>query len=100
VQTGVKKIRLNLLYLVFGAFVVALLYSLCPREPAYQGKLLSVWLRDVPPVFVLEWGFVSVQAFRTTAQDEAAEALRHIGTNAVPHFSTSFGIKTVRSSRN
>lgn len=51
-----------------GALALALLI---PREPSYQGRRLSVWLR----------GFES-EVLETRCQ--SAEAVRHIGTNALP----------------
>lgn len=72
----VLNARFRILLLVGGAalLALALLGALFPREPAYQGRRLSVWLRDVPP---LGSGF-------TDPNQPAHQALQHFGTNAIP----------------
>ncbi len=61
--------------LVFILVVLATLFFLAvrPRQPAYGGRTLDAWLRDL-------------QKDRPWAEREAAEeAISQIGTNAVPH---------------
>ena len=59
--------------------------ALRPREPIYQGRSLSSWVRqldDGEP-----WAGFSYRSWRTNLsieQIQAAEAIRHIGTNALP----------------
>jgi hypothetical protein len=59
--------------------------TLRPREPVYQGRPLSFWVRqldDGEP-----WAGFSYRSWRTNLsveQIQAAEAIRHIGTNALP----------------
>jgi hypothetical protein len=63
-----KPVKIALAILLVAAVGVVTWQGLRPqeREPVYQGKRLSVWLRDLP---------------RT---GEATNALRHLGTNAIP----------------
>jgi hypothetical protein len=64
-----KAMRLRL---IFAAAIVAGATALLwPREPSYGGKRLSAWLKD----------FEAEQAEQRMA---AADAVRHIGSNAVP----------------
>jgi hypothetical protein len=73
--TGVKPDRRLLLVLLTVAFVVGLTVLVWHgrREPGYQGKLLSEWLRAYRPI-----------GTRTPGSQQAADAVRHIGTNALP----------------
>jgi len=49
-----------------------------PKEPEYNGKKLSEWLHDEPL-------FVPIQGRqRAWMKTQSAEAVRHIGTNALP----------------
>src|SRR5437660_1515372 len=48
---------------------------LTPREPEYQGKPLSVWLEGY------DW---NAGPSYTTIKRDTDEAIRHIGTNAIP----------------
>jgi HEAT repeat protein len=57
------------LALIFGAVVTG--YFVMPREPRYQGRSLSAWLAELD----LESSY---------SQDKPAEAVRAIGTNALP----------------
>ena len=69
--------RTWLLVLASGSLAVGLIVNLSgPTEPKYQGRSLSSWLDDA-------WfdQFVPVER-----KSEAPEAIRAIGTNAVPHF--------------
>jgi hypothetical protein len=74
--TGVKPNRLLLLVLLTVGFVAGLatLVWYGRREPSYQGKSLSEWLRAYTPT-----GAVAPEA-----SQRAAEAVRHIGTNGLP----------------
>ena len=50
-------------------------------EPVYQGKRLSEWLIECPPP---DYDRGSGRMLRKVPTGEAAEAVRHIGTNALP----------------
>ena len=65
----------NKIVLIVGALVcVAVLgFVLRPREPSYQGKSLSYWLR--------QWGGGSY----LDLTGDSKEALRQMGTNVFPH---------------
>jgi hypothetical protein len=74
--TGVKPNRRILLVLLAVAFVVGLTALVWhgPREPRYQGKSLSEWLKLYRPM----------GPPRLVGSKETADAVRHIGTNALP----------------
>jgi len=61
---------------MLGLAVVCYLVLRAPREPVYQGKTLSVWLETYNPA--------SGPGRGSPAWKAADEALRHIGTNAIP----------------
>lgn len=69
------KRRRGILLIALGAIIVAmLLTALWPsEEPEYQGKRLSAWL-----------GVYMNAPNNATAEEQAADAVRHIGTNALP----------------
>ena len=69
--------RRKLLILLVCAAMAAGVVALWPkgREPEYNGKKLSEWLRDYRPVH---------QRMVPVASEEAADAVRHIGTNGLP----------------
>ena len=68
-----KKWRKTLLLTLLAVFsVVILCLALRPREPAYQGKGLSVWLREL-------------DTWPGKSSEPATKALREIGTNALPY---------------
>jgi hypothetical protein len=67
-----KKQGVLLLIILAGAFGVTAWLLLPPREPAYQGKPLSAWLKD------LEENWVGDK------NDAACLAFRAMGTNAIP----------------
>jgi hypothetical protein len=68
------------------------------REPVYNGKKLSEWLaryHETPmiisstnssntPVYGLSPNHVDMQTVPGPSKEEAADAIRHIGTNALP----------------
>jgi hypothetical protein len=66
-----KRRKLIAVVLLALAAVVACVFVLPDREPAWQGKTLGAWLRDF-------------DADKPESRVSAAEALRQIGTNAVP----------------
>ena len=68
-----KNRRRNLILLTLLAFlgVVFLCLALRPREPTYRGKRLSTWLQSL---HIGKW----VEA------EEAREAVKEMGTNALP----------------
>jgi hypothetical protein len=72
--------RAKTTFLAIAAFslTMAALVSLRPSEPVYRGKPLTQWLAPSlsnPDRGATEWGARSL---------EADEAVRHVGTNAVP----------------
>src|SRR5262245_4261281 len=69
-----RRWRSKMIFALSGV-VLFLAVSWPQSEPCYQGKGLSVWLR----------GFENDDA---KARWESAEALRHIGTKALPHLIT------------
>ena len=60
------------------AITVLFLYLLLPRTPAYQGKPLEAWLDQFGT------NLFATQGPRGELEKEAGDAIRHIGTNAVP----------------
>ncbi len=68
------RLRIMLAFVVAAVVVLAALSVVFPREPTYQGRRLSAWLRD------LEHGGTEM----TVRNVHAREAVRQIGTNAVP----------------
>jgi len=68
------RLRITLAFASLAIAVLAALTVLFPREPMYHGKRLSAWLRDVE----------NGGAVTTERSVHAREALRQIGTNAVP----------------
>jgi len=74
---GRVKPRRRILLAVLGlAFAVVLVAVLWPgqKEPEYQGKKLSEWLLT----------YVNPVALDPVRQDQALNAVRHIGTNGLP----------------
>jgi hypothetical protein len=81
----------GILGIVFGiaalALGVAIWQSSRPNEPVYQGKTLSAWLKQLPAYRVnsrgVTWAPLMVNP---STKDELAaeEAVRRIGTNALP----------------
>lgn len=68
-----KKLRFLVLLLLLAAFMAGLsAYLLRQREPVYQGRPLSKWLEE------LEYSRLQ------DGRGSSAEALRHMGTNAMP----------------
>ncbi len=73
--TGVKPNRRLLLVLLTVGLVVGLTVLVWHgrKEPGYQGKLLSEWLKAYRPL-----------GGTAPGSQKAADAVRHIGTNALP----------------
>lgn len=65
----------------FAALVIAVgLYLATPEQPTHKGKLLDEWLE--------QYGSSSMSAgdgYKTWRRDQASEAIREIGPNAIPH---------------
>jgi hypothetical protein len=59
--------------IALAAIAVLIIVFLWPREPSYQGKGLGRWLAELED-----------DASARSAQDQAVEAVRVIGTNALP----------------
>ena len=70
-----NKIRIIASLIVVCVFAGIALFAFRSREPVYQERPLSAWLED------LDYGQPS---FRREAVPQAEEAVRQIGTNAVP----------------
>src|SRR5438309_9722959 len=66
-----RAIALAVLLAVSAA--VAAFFALRPREPVYQGKQLSVWLRDLDD-----------NTLAADSRNRAVDAVRQIGSNCVP----------------
>ena len=56
-----------------------------PKEPVYQGKKLSRWMREA-----YEDGIRGTSKYRRAQIDAAREAIKAIGTNAVPFLLSEF----------
>jgi hypothetical protein len=69
-----SKRRQIALFAVLGLTIaVAGLFALRPREPVYEGRRLTEWLQELDKT-----------PFTKESRDQAIEAVRHIGTNAIP----------------
>jgi tetratricopeptide (TPR) repeat protein len=78
-QTGWKK-RVGLLVLLLVAAIGGFIWlTLPPREPAYQGHPLSYWLSRAA-----EYGPMYYDDSKDPKVIACREAIRHIGTNAIP----------------
>jgi len=55
------------------AALIAVIVALVPREPKYDGRTLSEWIKGAAP-----------RRSPDPEQTRAIEAVRHIGTNALP----------------
>ena len=69
------RLRITLAVAVVAVVVLAGLPVLFIREPVHEGRRLTAWLRD------LETGPGGV----ADKSDRAGKAVKHIGTNAIPH---------------
>jgi peptidoglycan/xylan/chitin deacetylase (PgdA/CDA1 family) len=69
--------RIAICFCAFAVFVLALVLSLRPREPRYEGKRLGEWVEQYA---------LATQTSDAREQDEAAEALRRIGPAALRVF--------------
>jgi hypothetical protein len=79
--------------LVLACFVVVVLgvvsyIKLCPSEPSFRGQPLSAWLRKLGHLYVgtsirLNWD--SADLNQTSVNAEAADAIRHIGSDRFPY---------------
>jgi hypothetical protein len=65
--------RKLLILLAVLAVVVGIIVALIPREPKYQGRTLSEWIKDSAP-----------RKSPDPQTTRAIEAVRHIGTNGLP----------------
>jgi hypothetical protein len=64
------------------AVLVVLVFALIPREPKYEGRTLSEWIRDSAP-----------RRSPDPETTKAIEAVRHIGTNGLPWLVKWIGAK-------
>ncbi len=69
-----KRRRIAGFALLTGAAIGLVFYVTRPREPVYQGRVLSEWLAELN-------GYDPRQQ---KTHEKATEAVRHIGTNAIP----------------
>jgi hypothetical protein len=69
-----KRKRIIVAYII-AAIVIAgvMVFALRPSEPEYQGRRLSEWLEDL-----------SRTPYPEKGSDQAAKAIREMGTNAIP----------------
>jgi hypothetical protein len=67
-----KRMFIGLLVVIGGILAGQAVNALLPHEPVYQGRRLSAWLEDLDPVQPKE------------VRARARDAIRQIGTNAVP----------------
>jgi hypothetical protein len=81
-----RRILLILAVCVVALVVAALVWPRGEREPVYQGKTLSEWLRNYRQ---------PVGAMKPVISSEAAYAVRHIGTNGLP-----FLVKWIQADQN
>src|SRR4051812_22980361 len=77
-QSGRKKILIVVVLLLIAAIGGVICMALPPREPSYNGQPLSYWLARCE-----ETGPISADIKDPKAR-ECREAIRHIGTNAIP----------------
>lgn len=78
-----KRLRLAFVFLLVTVLAIASWLTFHSREPVYQGKKLSAWLEDFSQQFNPD-EYSDEEADRARVA-KATEALRHIGTNALPH---------------
>ena len=86
-----KSVRLTGVLLSVAVLAGLAFVLLAPREPSYHGKPLSRWLEDLtPPSRIISTTgqpnnapWASFQNFGA-AHEQAAEAVRQMGTNAIP----------------
>jgi HEAT repeat protein len=78
-----KRRRVLLAVAVMVILGAAIVLSLAPWEPVYQGKPLRFWLQAyrIPPVSGLAPAVIDPDA---PSPDEAGKAIRAMGTNAIP----------------
>ncbi|MDB6019256.1 MAG: repeat protein [Pedosphaera sp.] len=82
-----KRFRIVLVILlvaIVGGVVWAVLES---REPVYQGRGLSAWMKD------LTTGPIINNDYSGATHDAAVEAIRHMGTKALPQLLAGLGAK-------
>jgi len=102
VRPGIRKRFWLALALVGMVLLLGLVAFLLQTEPAYQGRRLTSWMEDLPPVTIISstpsqtfFVFRSSQTFRAQngqavltkqieTQTRAGEAVRHMGRNALP----------------
>jgi hypothetical protein len=74
--------RKLLIVLAVIAAVIAIILALIPREPKYEGRTLSEWIKDSAP-----------RKSPDPETSRAIEAVRHIGTNGLPWLLKWIGAK-------
>jgi len=81
-----RRILLVLTLAAVAAAGLVLLWPRGPKEPVYQGKTLSQWIREANAPPVLDWN----QPSSLQSNAAARTAVRAIGTNAVPYLVSEF----------
>jgi hypothetical protein len=83
-----KRAKFAMVIFITALVGAAVWSALSGHEPVYQGKSLQAWMRDFDDPYTLVWaGKESEKHLR------AAEAIRHIGTNAAPFLVKMAGAK-------
>lgn len=78
-------LRRRLLWLALPVLLVALaVWSWTPREPSWEGRSLSEWLKDLEPRTRKKLGAIGEQ--------RVEHALQGMGTNCLPSCSSGWGI--------
>lgn len=83
----------------FGLFLLVIGLAYClfhSREPVYQGKPLSRWLIDLRPFQFLVEEDPNIAKTKAKARQDAANAIRQIGTNALPSLLRMFEARDSR----
>jgi hypothetical protein len=104
-----RRIRIGFVAIVASAVVGSVTLAMPSREPVYQGKPLSHWVKKLGEVHrVGDRMFFTVDAPRNMKlggipaqlqHEHAAEALRRIGTNAIPELMAMLDCKDSRFKR-
>lgn len=88
-----KRRRIVICLPLVGLFAALFWYLLPPKEPVYEGKSLTLWLKELSEQN-LPAGSDQEQALRASKAAKARQAVQQIGTNAIPQL-----LKMLRSCR-
>ncbi len=79
------RLRIAVGLLLIAGFGVCLWYAFAPKEPVYEGKRLTLWLKDLSVLNQsLQVGGDADGATKSVQAEKARSAIRQIGTNAIP----------------